>query len=157
MIVNDALNISEFNRSKSSCPRSAHGFQPEFRFLAFFPHMNMGWFIEVGLVEPEFVSFDPKNDRHSTSLIVTFIEKLASNKNVVSTDFSVNIEASLVEGIVWQQCVVVRPTATVSRLGSRDTSYWDVTAASAWSLNPSAFVTLRIVSKPGTLSPDRAL
>lgn len=42
-------------------------------------------------------------------------------------------------------------------LASGDSSYWDVTVASAWSLNPSAFVTLRIVSKPGTLSPDRAL
>ena len=40
---------------------------------------------------------------------------------------------------------------------SGDASYWDMTAASAWSLKPSAFVTFRIVSKPGTLSPDRAL
>jgi len=56
-------------RAESARARDGNRLYPELGFFSLFSDVDVGWFIQVGLVEPEPISIYPQYDGHDGSTI----------------------------------------------------------------------------------------
>lgn len=67
VIINDALDLTQFYRLKSTRARPSNGFKPELCFSTLFADMNVRSLIEISLIKPELVTLAAQDNRHMVS------------------------------------------------------------------------------------------